>query len=330
MKKKIIDFLKDEYRFILILFLLYLVFTWPLNYYIITGGGISDISSRIKVEDGYKAKGSLNISYVQEIKGEVGTYLLSYIMPNWKRENADLYKYSKSDSLADIEFRNDLDLKMANNSAITVAYSLANKTYKVTSTKIYVYSIMDKYKSNLKVGDQILSINDKTYDNLEDYHNLIQALNVGDYVKIKVLRNDKEKIVTSKIYDYQGKKIMGVILSIIHTYKTNPKISIKFNSDESGPSGGLISTLAIYNQLTKKDLTKGRVIAGTGTVDDLGNVGEIGGVKYKLLGAASKGASIFIMPKANYKECVKVKKKNNLQIKLIPVKTVKEAITKLK
>ena len=42
------------------------------------------------------------------------------------------------------------------------------------------------------------------------------------------------------------------------------------------------------NAITEYDITKGLMIAGTGTIDSVGNVGEIGGVTYKLAGAEKK------------------------------------------
>ena len=60
-----------------------------------------------------------------------------------------------------------------------------------------------------------------------------------------------------------------------------------------------------------------------------GTVGPIGGIKYKLLGA-NKKADYFLVPAGdNYKEALKLKKKNHLKIKLIKVKTFKDAINKL-
>ena len=84
--------------------------------------------------------------------------------------------------------------------------------------------------------------------------------------------------------------------------------------------------LAIYNGLVKEDITKGDIIIGTGTIDKDGNVGEIDGVKYKLLGAEKKKAKVFLCPKDNYKEAMKIKKENNLKIKIKSVETLKEAI----
>ena len=123
---------------------------------------------------------------------------------------------------------------------------------------------------------------------------------------------------------------IGILVGTDYDIKTNPKVKFKFKNDETGPSAGLMTSLEIYNRLVKEDLTKGRVIAGTGTISSIGEVGEIGGVKFKLLGAEKKGANIFLCPKANYKEALKVHKKNKMKIKLIPVETLNDAIEKLK
>ena len=91
-----------------------------------------------------------------------------------------------------------------------------------------------------------------------------------------------------------------------------------------------MSALDIYNKITKKDLTKGLKIAGTGEIDKDGNIGTIGGVKYKLIGAAKDKADVFLVPNGeNYKECIKIKKEKKLDIKIIGVSTLDEAINEL-
>ena len=142
--------------------------------------------------------------------------------------------------------------------------------------------------------------------------------------------DNKEKIITSNVYEYKGIKLLGIGLQTVKEYKTTPKVDIKFNKSESGPSGGLITTLEIYNQLVKKDLTKGHTIAGTGTIEEDGTVGQIGGIEYKILGAEKGGADYFLVPAGqNYKDAKRYKEKNNLKIKLIKVKTIQDSIEKL-
>ena len=334
MFKKFLDVIKDtikeEYKFIIALIIIYFIFQIPLNYYIIVGGGISDVESRIEVENSNSSKGSFNISYVEELKGTLLTYGLSYIIPTWERESANDYKYTEKESIADIEFRSDLDLTAANEKAKYWAYTLANKEIKEKSSKMYVITILDGSDGTLKVQDQILSIDGQEYDNLQDYVKYIQSLKAGDVVSIKLLRNGREKTVKTKLFEKDGRILTGVGMQQIIEYDTNPKVNIKFKRAESGSSGGLITTLEIYNQLTKKDLTKGKKIAGTGTIEMDGTIGEIGGVEYKLLGASRDNAEVFLVPaKNNYKQALAYKKKHNLKIKLIPVKDIKSAISKL-
>ena len=59
-------------------------------------------------------------------------------------------------------------------------------------------------------------------------------------------------------------------------------------------------------------------------------MGSIGGVKYKLLGAVNKKCDIFLVPKDNYEEANEVKNEKNLNIELISVNTLDEAIDVLK
>ena len=326
----VFNFIKEEYKFILFLILLFIIFEFPLNYYIVTGGGCSNVASRINVEDKYEEKGSFNISYVEEIKGTVLTYLLSYVIPTWEREDANLYKYSTTESISDIEFRSDLDLLTANSSATYWAYTLANKNIEKKDSKIYIITVFDGYDTELKVADQLLSIDDFTYETIDEYKAYLQTLNENDIVEVKVLRNNKEQVINSKLYKYEDRLILGIGLQMINLYETTPDVSIKFRSSESGPSGGLITTLEIYNQLTKQDLTKGYKIAGTGTIEEDGSIGEIGGIEHKLLGAEDANADIFLVPTGkNYKDALKYKKNKRLKIKLIEVKSIEDAINKL-
>ncbi|CRH94459.1 Predicted secreted protein containing a PDZ domain [Chlamydia trachomatis] len=100
-------------------------------------------------------------------------------------------------------------------------------------------------------------------------------------------------------------------------------------------------TLAIYTQLANPDLRAGRTIAGTGTIEQDGSVGDIGGADKKVLSAAKAGASIFFVPnnpvekevrkvkpnsKTNYEEALEAVKENKLDIKVVSVKTVQDAI----
>ena len=250
--KEIKEFIKDEYKYLINLLLIFIICFYPLDYYIVIGGGIDDIKDRIIVEDGYKSKGSFNISFVSELDGNLFTYGLSYIMPGWERESTSDYKYDDKESLEDIDFRNDLSLKVSASNAIKNAYILANKEVKEVS--------------KLKIDDQdIYSF---------DYKEYLNSLDKYSSVKVTVIRNKKEITIETNLISDETTNVMGVYIERYNEYETSPKTEIKYKKSESGPSGGLMTSLSIYDQLVKEDITNGLKIAGTGTMESDGTVGE--------------------------------------------------------
>lgn len=90
-------------------------------------------------------------------------------------------------------------------------------------------------------------------------------------------------------------------LDYLHLSDDKVKVSLKL-ADVGGPSAGLLFTLGIIDKLDGNgsggDLTGGRKIAGTGTIDDDGTVGAVGGVALKTQAARRDGATVFLVPKA--------------------------------
>ena len=329
--EKINQFIKENYKTLIFFAFLYVFFLYPVDYYIITGGGIMEVGNRIKVSGEYKSKGSLNLSYVSEAKGTIATYLLSYIVPDFERIKVSDYTYDSSENIDDVEFRGEIDLLNASDNAIKNAYLKAGKKYEVTSTSLYVYYKDKEHESDFKVGDKILQVDDVNISCADDYKKVVSKKSAGDIIHVLVERNKKKKLIEASLYKQDDNRIVsGIYISEVHKYKTDPKVEIKFKKSESGPSGGLIETLDIYNKITKKDITGGLKIAGTGEIDQNGNIGTIGGVKYKLLGAEKKHADIFMVPNGeNYEECMKLKKSKKLKIEVIGVSTFFEAVDKL-
>lgn len=67
----------------------------------------------------------------------------------------------------------------------------------------------------------------------------------------------------------------------------------------AGPSAALPFALEIIDQLTPQDLTGGRAIAATGTLDPNGRVGRVGGLAQKALAAERAGATVLLVPKGD-------------------------------
>ena len=174
-------------------------------------------------------------------------------------------------------------------------------------------------------------MNLKKYDNIEfqtfnEMQEYISNKNVGEKIEFVVERNNKIINCYANLIDIDGKAKIGLSSAVINEYDSDININVKSKKSESGASGGFMTTLAIYNSLTEYDITKGKVIAGTGTIDNKGNIGVIGGVKYKLSGAVKNNADIMFVPKDNYKEALEYKKNQKFDIELVSLNNFKEAI----
>ena len=329
--EKVKNILKDNFKIIICFIFIIATLTTPLPYYIYTSGGTINITDRIKLDNNKKIKGSFNLAYVKELRATIPTYLLSYVVPDWQLESIASYTATDEEDTTDVVKRDKLYLENANSSAIKVAYTLAGKDFKIKETYNNIIYINSNAKTNLKVGDIIVKVENKKIDNIKELKNIIEEKNIGDKIYLTVKRNNKEKDAYIFIQNIDGEKLTGLNILTTYNYETNPKLSLEFKNKESGSSGGFTTALAIYSKLIDKDITKGRKIVGTGTIDEYGNVGEIGGVTYKLKGAIKGKADIFFVPDGvNYDEAIKYKKKNKYSIKIVPVKNIKDAIKYLK
>ena len=327
--EKIKEFIKNNYKFFIIYIVVLIICLYPLPYYIYTGGGTINLDKRIDIENQNIEKGSFNLAYVKNIKATIPTYLLSYVF-NWDVEEIEKYQIDNSESNEDIWKREKLYLQESIDNAIINAYKLANEKIVINKEVYKVLSIDNFANTNLKIDDSILKINGIAVTNYDDIKNIISKYNYDDILDILVLRNDKEVLCNAKVIKHENQKKMGVYLIKSFDYDYSRKIELGFTNREGGSSGGFMLSLAIYNRLIEKDLTNGLKIVGTGTIDSLGNVGTIDGVKYKLKGAVKENADIFFVPSGrNYEEAIKEKEKNNYKIDIVEVKTLNDAISYL-
>lgn len=317
--------MKENWKFLLSLILVIFLFTFEFPYVIYTPGGAIDLKERIEVENGYESEGSLSMAYVSMIKGNLPFLLFSYLMPNWDIVSTDRIK-NENESLDEMIKADQISLIQAQNNAVYAAFSLAHKEVNVLSQTNHLVYISEEADTNLKLFDEIISMNGKEIDDLDRVREIVENLHVKDRVSFLVKRNGKELERYATVYSTSDGLKVGISISTTYEYETDPSVSFVSKSSESGPSGGLMNALAIYNALVEEDITKGKKIIGTGTIERDGTVGDIGGVKYKLLGASRKKADIFLVPEKNYDEAIQVKNDQDLDIRIISVRTLEEAI----
>lgn len=328
--EQILKIIKDNYIFIIGFFIGLIITTTKLPIYINAPGGVSDISERIEIENYKIEKSTFNMAYVYEFPATIPSLIYSYFNKDWDLISKDRVVMENENS-EEVDFRDKMLLKTANQTAIIVGYTKAGKEVKIKSSRLYVTYVDKLAKTDLKIKDEILKINDKEVTTLEDINKISEDFVEGEELTIVVRRNNEIVEKKATIIEVDGKLMIGIMISADQEIETNPKINLKFKKSEGGPSGGFMLSLTIYDTLTGSNLAKGKKIAGTGTIDNQGNVGAIGGAKYKLKGAVKEKVDIFFVPAGkNYEEVMEVKNKNNYDITVVPVETLDDAINYLK
>lgn len=322
-------FIKENFINFIVFIVLSIFFLFPLPYYINMPGGLLNTNDKIEIENEYKIKGSYNMTYVSEIKATPILYLITKLNKNW-----DLVSFKEVESsglsLEEYKVYNKLLLNNANDSAVIVAYKKALKEVNIIKNDFVVVHV-DSINTDLEAGDIIRKVDNIDIDNFEKIVELVSSHKVGDILNIEVEKDNKRIVKHAKIYEEDGRKIIGVLILSDISLSANPKYKYNFDEKESGPSGGLMITLTIYNKLLNYDLTKGLKISGTGAIDINGNVSSIGGVKYKLKGAVKNKADVFLVPAGeNYEEAIELQKKYNYNIDIVSVSSFDEAVNYLK
>lgn len=323
---KIKYYIKQNYKFILLLIALFFVFTFELPYYIDAPGGLIEVSSRIEVEDSSDSSGTFNLAYISEFKATIPTLIFAYFNDDWDIiKNEEIV--ASNETVQEIEYRNHLLLEEANQNAVIVAFEKANIDYEVKSRTVNIIYIYEGADTDLKIGDEIIEVNGQKVNNKEEVLALIEQ---DDSIKFKVMNDGKEYYRYANKKNINGEYLVGIMICETKEVVPSKEVSFNFNKSESGPSGGFMMALAIYDFLIPEDLTNGLKIVGTGTIDENGNVGAIGGVEYKLKAAEKEKADIFFVPKANFEEAKQAIEENELNINLVVVSHIDEAITYLR
>lgn len=320
MINKIYEVIKKNIKDIIFIIVFVIVVNIKLPFSVYAPGGIIDVSKRLNEN----TNTSINMTYVSYIEGKLPVVLLSFILPNWDIVKNDDIKYD-NETIDDANTRDRIYLYESVSNAIYVAYNYVGENLNIKETNYYVNYIDDGADTDLKIGDKILKVDGNDFDeSLVDTY--FKDKKIGEEVTIEVIHDEVKETRYAKLIEKNGKVIIGISYSKVYEY--DDVIDYKYKKSEAGPSGGAMLTLAIINELKGLDIND-KKICGTGTIERDGNIGEIGGVKYKILGAEKQKCDIFISPKENYEEALKVKNDNNLKIELIEANNIENLIEKL-
>lgn len=329
-----------KWLLIIAAFFVVLVFClWPTNYVIDAPGQASPVSSLIRSNKKYNYN-NLYFVTVSERPAVMIDYLLSFLRPYdtryTKQEvmgNANSQEYDQMQKYY---------METSQNNALYYAAKKAKVPYEQQYLGVYVMNILpgSSFKKQLKVGDTIEKVNGHKFKSTKQLINYVGTLPSQKKISVSVLRKNKLYSFTGKTIHLAGTKRSGIGIQLVdHTQViTKPKIKIDAGNI-GGPSAGLMFSLACYQIFTQHKLTDDKV-AGTGTIDENGHVGIIGGVDKKVVAANKQGAKIFFAPtdqppgikknQTNYVEAECTAKKLHTKMKIVPVRNFDDALNYLK
>lgn len=146
----------------------------------------------------------------------------------------------------------------------------------------------------LAAGDRVLAINGTATSTPAAVGEAVRANPAGSEITVRVERaGERREFVVRSDDDGEGHARIGI--SMLPVYRFPVDISIDTGS-VSGPSAGLAFTITILDELTSGELTGGQTVAMTGTINEAGEVGLVGGVRQKAVAARRAGAVLIIVP----------------------------------
>lgn len=213
-------------------------------------------------------------------------------------------------------------------SAVVAAWQLTKPDAKFTLT--VEQAVTDSAKQAFKKGDKLVSIVDADsksvqITNYKQLREVLEKMTPGKPIKVTIERDSATQEVSVLGAKPEDSSRKGAMLGI--TLNVNPPAGHEVTyavGGIGGPSAGMIFALDIAQRLEGKNYAGTTPVAGTGTIDLSGNVGAIGGIKQKMLGARDEGYKVFLAPAAN---CADVVGNEPKGMTVIPVSTLSEART---
>ena len=282
---------------------------------------------RIDGRQTYPVKGNLDLTTVHVLGGPGSQLGLVTALRGWLDDGIAIVPedtvYPPGESAEQAEKESAAEMRDSQDNATTAALRELGIPVEIT-TVVQDVPADSPSKGKLESGDELVAIDGKEVAGGAQLRDLITAHDPGDDVQVTVRRDGTEltrTVTTAKAED--GRAIVGITTRDKADYPFTVDISLE---DVGGPSAGLMFALGIVDKLTPGPLTAGAHIAGTGTIDDAGQVGAIGGITQKMLGAKRAGASVFLAPAGN---CDEARKTVPDGLRLVKAGTLSSAVASL-
>ena len=179
----------------------------------------------------------------------------------------------------------------------------------------------------LQPGDFLKTVDGKPANTSTRLTDVLAGETQGKTVHVSVVRNSAPLDLSVTLGKPLKGRTGGSLGITVATGCLAPfTVDLGLANEIGGPSAGLMFALGIIDKIGSQNLTGGRFVAGTGTIDPKGNVGPIGGIQLKMIAARHKGATIFLAPAGN---CSDVRKATPGGLQVVKVSTLHEAVQDL-
>ncbi|TDW30929.1 YlbL family protein [Cryobacterium psychrophilum] len=151
----------------------------------------------------------------------------------------------------------------------------------------------------LAAGDVVTSIDDTPVRSISELRAALQVAGTDAPVVVGITRDGTALTESVAPVRNAGSVVLGIGVTTNYTFPFTVELEL---DRVGGPSAGMMFALGIIDKLTPGELQGGASVAGTGTIDQAGTVGTIGGIQQKLYGAKDAGADWFLAPAENCDE----------------------------
>ncbi len=225
----------------------------------------------------------------------------------------------------DEEYRKRVLAQMDDSQTRAITVALGYLGYEMIPTEVLITDLVpDKPAADLlEIGDSLISLDGNEIVRSTDVTDALVGRSPGDVVEVGVSREGSEQTFDIELAardDDPDGPMIGIVVGEL----TEPPFPISIQAGNvGGPSAGMMHALAIIDTLTPGEMTKGHVVAGTGTIQYDGTVGGIGGIRQKVVGAEAAGAEFILVPQDNYEAALTAERTS---IEIVPVATLQDAI----
>ncbi len=223
-------------------------------------------------------------------------------------------------------------LEVSKTKAVAVGLTRAGYDVKVSGEGVRIVSLMNNSPSLgiLKPGDVIVGIDNQPVLTLPELTTQLALKHPSEQVELQIKGERGREVVAVNLLsplERGAHPRLGIAIEQAGYDYTFPfPVAVVPQKITGGPSAGLMLALTTYNLVTPEDLTGGRIIAGTGTINLDGSVGPVGSVRQKVAGAELAGAEYFLVPPQHYQEARAAARR----IEVIQAGTIEETINFLK